>query len=81
MLSVTSNRDEHRARVVVPDDQLSLAIGNKGQNVRLAAKLTGWRDLRRNETKLSRRSLFVIGVMELVGANSFKPRMDTDEYG
>lgn len=29
--------------VVVPDDQLSLAIGNKGQNVRLAAKLTGWK--------------------------------------
>ena len=27
----------------MPDDQLSLAIGNKGQNVRLAAKLTGWR--------------------------------------
>lgn len=30
-------------RVTVPDDQLSLAIGNKGQNVRLAAKLTGWK--------------------------------------
>ncbi len=30
-------------RVVVPDSQLSLAIGNKGQNVRLAAKLTGWK--------------------------------------
>ena len=29
--------------VVVPADQLSLAIGNKGQNVRLAAKLTGWK--------------------------------------
>jgi N utilization substance protein A len=29
--------------VVVPDDQLSLAIGKKGQNVRLASKLTGWR--------------------------------------
>ena len=29
--------------VVVPNDQLSLAIGNKGQNVRLAAKLTGWK--------------------------------------
>jgi len=28
---------------VVPDDQLSLAIGKKGQNARLAAKLTGWR--------------------------------------
>lgn len=43
VLNVTSDRDEHRARVIVPDDQLSLAIGNKGQNVRLAAKLTGWR--------------------------------------
>ncbi|HEX3025706.1 MAG TPA: transcription termination factor NusA [Clostridia bacterium] len=43
VISVDSDRDEHRARVVVPDDQLSLAIGNKGQNVRLAAKLTGWR--------------------------------------
>ena len=30
-------------RVTVPDNQLSLAIGNKGQNVRLAAKLTGWK--------------------------------------
>jgi N utilization substance protein A len=29
--------------VIVPDDQLSLAIGKKGQNVRLAAKLTGWK--------------------------------------
>lgn len=32
-----------RAEVVVPDDQLSLAIGRGGQNVRLAAKLTGWK--------------------------------------
>ncbi|GAA1350721.1 transcription termination factor NusA [Falsarthrobacter nasiphocae] len=31
------------ARVIVPDDQLSLAIGKEGQNARLAAKLTGWR--------------------------------------
>ena len=30
-------------RVIVPDTQLSLAIGNKGQNARLAAKLTGWK--------------------------------------
>ncbi|MFQ6041027.1 MAG: transcription termination factor NusA, partial [Candidatus Poribacteria bacterium] len=34
---------ENRAEVIVPDDQLSLAIGRRGQNVRLAAKLTGWR--------------------------------------
>jgi N utilization substance protein A len=30
-------------RVTVPDNQLSLAIGNRGQNARLAAKLTGWK--------------------------------------
>jgi len=36
-------RNEKTCRAVVPDSQLSLAIGNKGQNVRLAAKLTGWK--------------------------------------
>lgn len=35
--------DEETIEIVVPDDQLSLAIGKKGQNVRLAAKLTDWR--------------------------------------
>lgn len=35
--------DEETIEIVVPDDQLSLAIGKKGQNVRLAAKLTEWR--------------------------------------
>ncbi len=35
--------DKHEARVLVPADQLSLAIGKGGQNVRLAAKLTGWK--------------------------------------
>ncbi len=35
--------DEHAATVIVPDKQLSLAIGKEGQNVRLAAKLTSWR--------------------------------------
>jgi len=38
--------------VVVEDSQLSLAIGKKGQNVRLAAKLTGWRiDIKSEEEK------------------------------
>jgi N utilization substance protein A len=40
---VTLDNDEGVASVVVPDRQLSLAIGKEGQNVRLAAKLTGWR--------------------------------------
>jgi N utilization substance protein A len=34
---------QRSARVVVPDYQLSLAIGKEGQNARLAARLTGWR--------------------------------------
>ncbi len=40
-IEVTSRR--HTAKVFVPEDQLSLAIGKAGQNVRLAAKLTGWK--------------------------------------
>ncbi len=43
VLSVSINEDEKTATVVVPDRQLSLAIGKEGQNARLAAKLTGWR--------------------------------------
>jgi len=42
VLSVELHEDEHRAVVEVTDDQQSLAIGRGGQNVRLAAKLTGW---------------------------------------
>ncbi|MDP2690127.1 MAG: transcription termination factor NusA [Deltaproteobacteria bacterium] len=41
----------HAMEVIVPDDQLSLAIGKKGQNVRLAAKLTGWKIDIRTETE------------------------------
>jgi len=41
--SVLTNEADHTATVIVPDDQLSLAIGKEGQNARLAAKLTGWR--------------------------------------
>lgn len=43
VISVDVNDDEKSALVIVPDDKLSLAIGKNGQNVRLAAKLTGWR--------------------------------------
>ncbi len=42
-LSVQLREADHTAVVTVPEHQLSLAIGNKGQNARLAAKLTGWR--------------------------------------
>jgi N utilization substance protein A len=43
VISVETNEDKHEATVVVSEDQQSLAIGKGGQNVRLAAKLTGWR--------------------------------------
>ncbi len=43
---------EHGMEIIVPDDQLSLAIGKKGQNVRLAAQLTGWNIDVLSETKM-----------------------------
>ena len=43
VLSVLPNPDQKSAMVIVPDNQLSLAIGKEGQNARLAAKLTGWK--------------------------------------
>lgn len=43
VLDVTINEDNKSARAIVDDTQLSLAIGKEGQNVRLAAKLTGWK--------------------------------------
>src|SRR3546814_16041154 len=39
---VVLDEDAERIEVVVPDEQLSLAIGRRGQNVRLASQLTGW---------------------------------------
>ncbi len=43
VVMVQANYDDKTAKVVVPDDKLSLAIGKDGQNARLAAKLTGWK--------------------------------------
>lgn len=43
VIAVSINEEEQSAKIVVPDHQLSLAIGKEGQNARLSAKLTGWR--------------------------------------
>lgn len=48
---VIIDQDTNTMEVIVADDQLSLAIGKKGQNVRLAAKLTGWKIDVRSESK------------------------------
>ena len=42
-MAVDIKEEEKFAQVIVPDDQLSLAIGKSGQNARLAAKLTNWK--------------------------------------
>jgi N utilization substance protein A len=53
---VVLDDDAHRIEVVVPDDQLSLAIGRRGQNVRLASQLTGWQiDILTEEEESERR--------------------------
>src|ERR687889_1430367 len=50
---VLVNDENKQATVIVPDDQLSLAIGREGQNARLAARLTGWRVDIRSETEFA----------------------------
>jgi transcription antitermination factor NusA-like protein len=48
---VTIDDPNKTAMVIMPDNQLSLAIGKSGQNVRLAARLTGWRIDIRSESQ------------------------------
>src|SRR6266850_37840 len=65
---VVMDEEQRRIEVVVPDDQLSLAIGRRGQNVRLASQLTGWdidilteaeESERRTEELRSRSQMFI----------------------
>ncbi len=52
VLMVQINETEKAAKVIVPDYQLSLAIGREGQNARLAAKLTGWKIDIKSQTQI-----------------------------
>lgn len=56
VLSVETNESLNASRVIVPDDKLSLAIGKNGQNVRLAARLTGWKIEVKPESSLGKTS-------------------------
>ncbi len=76
---VLIDAERHTMELVVPDDKLSLAIGKKGQNVRLASRLTGWRIDIYSESKLrqmERRSLAEIAAIpevgEVVASNLFQ---------
>jgi N utilization substance protein A len=52
--TVYIDEENRYMEVIVPDDQLSLAIGKKGQNVRLASKLTGWKIDIKSESKMEK---------------------------
>jgi N utilization substance protein A len=54
------DEENRHMEVVVADDQLSLAIGKKGQNVRLASKLTGWKIDIKSESKMEKMSVEII---------------------
>lgn len=56
-VTVTCDEESKTALVIMPDSQLSLAIGKSGQNVRLAARLTGWRIDIRSEAQIARAAL------------------------
>lgn len=56
-ISVKCDDENKTALVIMPDSQLSLAIGKSGQNVRLAARLTGWRIDIRSESQLAKAAL------------------------
>ncbi len=63
--NIDINRESMQARVVVEDDQLSLAIGKHGQNVRLASKLTGWNiDIR---SKKDLKALDEVSILSIEG--------------
>jgi N utilization substance protein A len=58
--SINVNNDDHILDVIVEEDQLSLAIGRRGQNVRLAAMLSGWKVNIISKTKLQEKVKFAV---------------------
>ncbi|WP_456271510.1 transcription termination factor NusA [Bacillus sp. AK031] len=69
VLDVQVDEDAKATRVVVPDYQLSLAIGKRGQNARLAAKLTGWKIDIKSETDARELGLYPRGEEPLLPVN------------
>ncbi len=62
--SVVIDSENKEATVIVPDNQLSLAIGKEGQNARLAAKITGWKVDISSETQYAEKSFSAIGLAD-----------------
>lgn len=78
VVAVAINAAEQSAKVVVPDHQLSLAIGKEGQNARLSAKLTGWRIDIKSETQ-AKETNFLVEEPEMDEAEESTHQMD-DEW-
>ncbi|MEE3355242.1 MAG: transcription termination/antitermination protein NusA, partial [Candidatus Weimeria sp.] len=70
VIAVVADSDEKTAKVVVPDYQLSLAIGREGQNARLAARLTGFKIDIKSETQAREAGDFL----------DYEEEYDEDEY-
>jgi transcription termination/antitermination protein NusA len=64
VVEVLVNEEEKATTVIVPDYQLSLAIGKRGQNARLAAKLTGWKIDIKSETDAEKAGIYPVGEFE-----------------
>jgi len=64
VLEVLVNKEEKATTVIVPDYQLSLAIGKRGQNARLAAKLTNWKIDIKSETDAREAGIYPVEKME-----------------
>lgn len=62
VVNVELNSEQKIATVIVPDDQLSLAIGKEGQNARLAAKISGWKIDISSETQIAQQRLSSLGL-------------------
>ncbi len=87
VLQVALNEADRTAKIVVPDNQLSLAIGKEGQNARLAAKLTGWRIDIKSETQakttgfITEEELAVVPVIPVVEEfEEYEDEYYDDEY-
>lgn len=83
VINVIPNEEEKVARVIVPDYQLSLAIGKEGQNARLAAKLTGWKVDIKNESQYLAEIEEYGGDQEEAAelVDNEIDNMETEEYG
>lgn len=79
VLAVALNAEEQSAKIVVPDHQLSLAIGKEGQNARLSAKLTGWRIDIKSETQAKATNFISEEAVDTVALEEAVDIVDMDE--